>query len=631
MTPIQYKPIEIIDHMENANARFMASLYVSLLLDIADQYDEIARGDLAATLNLAVLEHNLLERGKEGDVGLFTKVLPTWGRQVDCFLTTGKPVEGIAPHWFLQELWDIFLRTGQPVVLQHVRQLSYLYYKYELPYESETAQAVIESFVSNEVSLSLVKVDQRDPVIRKARAFISRVFSGLDPRDIVPRHGPGAVATGENVVEKTRFRRVYRQLERVYPFTEYMSYSLSHVVDRYRSYPYLEELEAGTAKVVLVPKDSRGPRLISCEPLEYQWIQQGLSREIVDRIESHWLTRGHVNFTDQGVNQRLALEGSRTLQWDTLDMKDASDLVSLELVTELFSGTMVLEGLLASRTPETKLPNGTLVQMRKFAPMGSALCFPVESMIFYALAVACLQVHSGYSPKRARESVYVYGDDIVVQRGNFPVLRREFERVGLRFNELKSATGEVPFRESCGVDAFKGVVVTPLRVKSPMSAQMDCMTLASYVAYSNAMWDRGLRKAATFIERMVSRFYTLPYTETLRGYVSWVRPYASRALNDSLGFEYRWTGLDRPLPRDLDSKSIVADGTEFLTGAPPNAFSSYQRLEIKALSLRPVVIKTNYDDWESLLRRFSIGGSETHAGSYSLPRRAKLKRGWVEV
>jgi hypothetical protein len=163
------------------------------------------------------------------------------------------------------------------------------------------------------------------------------------------------------------------------------------IIDRVQWYRGLERLPAGTAKVVLVPKDSRGPRLISAEPLEYQWIQQGVGRSIVAHLEAHHLTKGRVNFTHQEVNRRLAQESSATLELATLDLKDASDRVSLELVRRVFKNTPELvRALEAIRTDATLLPDGRVQSLKKFAPMGSAVCFPVEAFVFWAILTASI-------------------------------------------------------------------------------------------------------------------------------------------------------------------------------------------------------------------------------------------------
>lgn len=582
---------------------FIRDLHTAMLLDIAGFH---GLRSLECDLEMAEMVHQDIKRidleATAGNFRFFTRTLPEFGRAIDRYLITGVAPESLPETLAtVAWLWNVFLTAEDPKALQHVRQLSYLFYKYETPLDPEAAKAVIESFVGVESQLRELRVDSKDPIIRKARAIICRVLSGVDHRDIIPRHGPGAVATGEGVVEKTRFKRIYRSLESVYPFTEYMCFSLSHVCDTCRRFPHLEVLRKGTAKVVLVPKDSRGPRLISCEPLEFQWIQQGLATKIVDRIESHPLTRGHVNFTDQMVNRRLAVEGSVSLKWDTLDMKDASDRVSVKLVRTLFQGLPLLKGLLAARTTETRLPDGKLVHLEKFAPMGSALCFPVEALVFYALAVSVLQCAAGLPLREASRSVYVYGDDIIIDRKYSSLILSYLPKFGLMFNLDKCATSSIPFRESCGADAYKGVLVTPLRVKRRWKSQLDPMALASYVAVSNGLYEAGYTLASEFVEYAIRLSYPdLPYSVKLRSYVSFVRPYGCREVNTAL-FATRYRHNRR-----------------------------WMRREVKAYALRPVVISVDYDSWEHLLRRFSIGGHETRAGQYSAPRRAKLIRGWYE-
>jgi hypothetical protein len=580
----------------------MRNLYTNMLLDIAVQNQYAALGGNVVSPSLSISITKVTEEAERDNAAFFTQILPAFGRLIDAYLTTGddaQTIESGCPLPFIWELWLEFRRTEDPTVLRSVRQLTYVFYKYETPYAPDTAQAVLDTFVANEIALKALTIDGRDPIIRRARNLISSVLSNLDPRGITPRHGPGAVATGEDVLGKTRFSRIYRELDVVYPFTGYMMFSLSHVADCLEYVQGLEVLDAGTAKVVLVSKDSRGPRLISCEPLEYQWIQQGLAKAITSRIEAHPLTRGHVNFADQGVNRELARKGSLTLEWDTLDMKDASDLVSLALVKELFSGTAVLEGLIASRTPETKLPNGLVVQMAKFAPMGSALCFPIEALVFYALAVSVLNCR-GLSRRKAIDSVYVYGDDLVIRAGFAEHLYKAFEAVGLRFNRSKCATSKVPFRESCGLDAFKGHPVTPLRVKTPVSERLSPAGIASYVAMSNGFYEHGFYLVADYIERLVSRQIVLPYSTVLKGYLSWVRPYASRSFNIALGFRYRFN-------------------------------RRWFREEIKTNYLSPVQVSQPADNWETVLRKLNSGDTRSQPGTYSVPRRAKLSRGWVEA
>jgi hypothetical protein len=231
------------------------------------------------------------------------------------------------------------------------------------------------------------------------------------------------------------------------------------------------------------------------------------------------LTRGHVNFTDQRINRKLALYGSMGAGWVTLDMKDASDRVSVPLVERLFERTHLLEYLMDTRSSKTRLPNGELVTLNKFAPMGSALCFPIEALVFWSLAVSCI-VNSDRSNtflrnkiRRACSMVYVYGDDLIVHREDYAVLLQYFPTVGLMFNTKKCCT-DGSFRESCGMDAYKGIDVTPTKCRTVWdSRSKDTQQYVSWVALSNQFYRGGYWELADYIRAEVLKKY--PHTPTV--------------------------------------------------------------------------------------------------------------------
>ena len=360
------------------------------------------------------------------------------------------------------------------------------------------------------------EVGAPDPkvIIDSAKRLLKRLLCNFDPQSITPRHGPGVVSTGEKPHEKMRFSRFYKNLDSVYPYAEYFYSGVNHLVDEMDGLFRLEDRSWSQAKVCLVPKDSRGPRLISCEPLEIQWIQQGLSRALVRHIEAHTLTRGYVNFTDQTINQRLALTASKSGELATLDLKEASDRVSLRLVCELFPEHLI-PALVATRSSFTLLPSGESLPLRKFAPMGSSLCFPIMALTIWAITTACLMRKDSYSdPKRFRGRVFVYGDDLIIKTTDVADVINALESVDLKVNKTKSFyTGF--FRESCGVDAYKGVEVQPVRIKTVWRSDRDASTYASWVSYSNSLWMRGFCSTANHIARELEKIYgSIPHKGT---------------------------------------------------------------------------------------------------------------------
>jgi len=469
--------------------------------------------DIASCLSLDLSRDALRMEARVSAEGLsfLTKSLPRLGKELDSYHGSGQiPTfsgfklrkDGLPS--FLGDLLSLVYPTVKSVeALRHTRQLLYLFYKLELPFDDDVVTSCLDGFVQTDSELPIC-IDRVDPVLDYAEYIINRVTGTFRKEMISPRHGPGAVSDGQKHWEKMRFRRIYPNLERVFPFFEWFVPTLSAVAD----FDYQSDLEFDepTAKVVLVPKDSRGPRIISCEPAAIQYIQQGIAAVLVDCIETNSLTRGRVNFRDQSINQRYALSGSLGVGWVTLDMKDASDRVSLALVRRLFRSSGILEYLESTRSTTTRLPDGRLVLLKKFAPMGSALCFPVEALVFYALAVSVLVNHLGLPLAKACESLKVYGDDIICTSQDYEVLFKYFPTVGLMFNTSKCCITGL-FRESCGVEAYNGQNVTPMRIRTGMSSCLmnDATTLASWCAYQRSMWSRGYWYTAQCIADEIRR------------------------------------------------------------------------------------------------------------------------------
>jgi hypothetical protein len=596
-------------------------LYLSLYCDLYT--------DIAEKLRVPVKESqqdldSIRSRVDAEGLSFLTKSLPLLGKALDKCLSKDEPFT--IPTAFRKQkgrrtpnLFRYFFKmviTPEGLVdpqadtefLSALRQLAYLIYKLEIPATPDQKRDLLEEFVAVDAGLNRPS-DIDSEWLKVTSDLIRDIFASFDPADIMPKHGPGAVATGERNHEKHVFKRIYQTVERVYPFTEYFEYSLSAVADRWHLYEDLEVLEEGTAKVVLVPKDSRGPRIISCEPLEIQWIQQGLGNAVRQHLERWHLTKGHVNFTSQEVNRRLALKGSLNQQWVTLDMKEASDRVSVWLVQELFQDVpKLLEALLATRSGYTKLPSGQIVRLKKFAPMGSNLCFPIQAVVFYALAVASIicadrktnpERGARARAQKARAAVYVYGDDIIVRSEVYAAVLQALPKVGLKFNDAKCCTAGF-FRESCGCDAFKGVDVTPLRIKKVYDDHrtVNAKVLVSYVELSNSAYLRGYQRVAGHLARLVERkIGQLPITNRKIGILSLVRPLRT----------------NQP-------------------GTNPVRYNvKLMRYEIRGWSLKSADLTVDSNVWSMVLRRHTSPSNWSDPGVYAVPRRSCLHRGWSSI
>lgn len=564
-------------------------------------------------------------RCKHEGISFLTKTLPKLGKALDRGLETshfvcprefsqlsghrGFPefLQGafkyvFTPHGELRDDVEINVQVG---AIRLVRQVTFFAYKLQIPFEKEESDSVINSFVSCESELYEQPESQFSKnVLNVSRNLALDVFCDFDHRDIVPRHGPGAVATGERLEDKWEFSRLYRGIHQVYPYYDYFVAGGSReLLDRKAWYDSLKRCDYGVAKVVLVPKDSRGPRLISAEPLEYQYIQQGLGRKLMQHLEASRLTRGNINFTSQSINRDLALSSSVTKSMATLDLKDASDRVSTWLVKDIFHYVKDLRrALLASRTSFTRLPDGRVIPLRKFAPMGSALCFPIEAFVFWSLITCGVALQQGVLPTEVGKHVYVYGDDIVVPTEWAHASMDVLELFHLKVNRDKSFI-KGNFRESCGMDAFKGFSVTPIRLTTLWGGKpSDGSVYASYTAKANLLSLAGYVSAASYLyQKIESLFGVLPYGTIRSSYPCKITTTPSRAelLNRSLGIRSRWNG-------------------------------NLQRIEFLTLGLKSRMSVTKLDGWTRLLARLVVPGVEDPS-HVVLPRSTKIKRGWRPV
>jgi hypothetical protein len=378
------------------------------------------------------------------------------------------------PEW-LSPLWDRFLLTENISVLRCLRELLVFCYKAEHESSNEQTNRAIDSYIDANSDVgtwnrSFDNAPVPAPTFVEAKRLIGLVVSREDLRHVTPSHGPGAVFPPRKPSEKSR-ADVYASIDAYYPYYPYMNCLLDLGADDLRA--ARQPIEQIQCKLTAVPKDSRGPRLISVHPAEAVWIQQGQRRLLERCINNHPLTRGRINFDDQSVNGNLALQASLTREYCTLDLKEASDRIGLSLTNYLFGYLSKL--LNSTRATHCVVRNRPLFELQMFAPMGNALTFPVESLVFWSLVRAGIRTRHGENC----DDVYVFGDDIVFPTRYYDGAIWGLVQAGLLPNEGKTFRKGF-FRESCGVDAYRGKDVTPHRVRvMGINSYSDCVSLCS--------------------------------------------------------------------------------------------------------------------------------------------------------
>jgi hypothetical protein len=280
-------------------------------------------------------------------------------------------------------------------------------------------------------------------------------------------------------------------------------------------------------RVISVPKTLKTPRIIGVEPVAMQYCQQGVLEILVPLLETSPYLSGSVNFTDQTKNQVLALKSSSSGRFSTIDLSEASDRVSNQLVIRMLKTTPnFLEVVQACRSYRADVPGFGLLNLAKFASMGSALCFPIEAMVFCTIILVGIQRQKSHllSLREIRsilKDVRIYGDDIIIPVEYASAVMRELEAFGLRVNQHKSFwTGK--FRESCGVEAYDGIDVTPVRLRRmPPTSLQNGPEVVSYTSFSNQCYWKGMWKTAHYVRNHMSKLTKLPYVTRTSGLLGW--------------------------------------------------------------------------------------------------------------
>lgn len=204
-------------------------------------------------------------------------------------------------------------------------------------------------------------------------------------------------------------------------------------------------------RVTFVPKDWDIERTIAVEPSLNVFFQKGVDEYLKRRFRNYGIT-----LRNQERNQKIAKIGSMTGEYATVDLSSASDTVAIEAVRWLLPPAW-FELVDSLRCHEYTLDKGkSWHRYEKFSSMGNATTFPLESLLFYSVAKACLEYVGGDT-----SALRVYGDDIVIDRRAYLLLIEVLAFLGFKVNTQKSfAFG--PFRETCGADFVNGINIRPV-------------------------------------------------------------------------------------------------------------------------------------------------------------------------
>lgn len=507
------------------------------------------------TVNLASIKRDLLtikSRVEDEGVSFLTITLPNFGKDFELSLAEGRisrhafcgfKRRGRLPVFlrgFVQSIFDVatggLLDVPDITAIEGVRQIAYTFKKVAMPCTLKRVEQALSDYEEIECSIRYAMPSGDAYLFSKISDLLwGNVFVGsYDPTFPLPKHGPGQTESRISGNRKYAVSTWHERLEPFFPADWHLMSCYSQLDDArcgITSIDFVPEERESPVRVVAVPKTLKGPRIIAIEPVCTQYTQQALAEYVIQQLETHELTRGHINFSDQGTNRELAMAASKSGNLATLDLSSASDRVPLSLVSLMLASKRdLLDAILACRSRSARLPSGKVIPLMKFASMGSALCFPVQAMYYFTIIVmARMKKHNLpvtlRNIKAVSREVYVYGDDLIVPTHEVEVVVEALTSFHCKVNSAKSFwSGK--FRESCGMDAYDGCDVTPtyLRHMRPNN-EGDAQALVSLVATSNHFYRRGYMTVASLLQKWVEQLLgPLPIVlETSPG-LGWIRP-----------------------------------------------------------------------------------------------------------
>lgn len=351
-----------------------------------------------------------------------------------------------------------------------------------------------------------------DPAIPAMQSIIKRVLGACDIEEILENaaFGPGT---------STVSGREHTDAAYKFSFDSGITPDLFDLVGEtlMSAFPpweiWSDPIFIATNNVTTVLKNAKTNRSIASENNGNMFVQKGIGCVWKQRLFRHG-----INLYSQAGNQRLA-RYAMDRQLTTADFRNASGLVARRLPELLLPAYEVKshvgqEGPL--RYPRTFLKrdwftllhscrahscttpllstdrDGQLVQVRapkrrgketvyakpvktilnweQFSSMGNGSTFELETLIFYAGAVASVKECGGNDVDCL--DIGVYGDDVVLPSFAYPYFKQLMTKLGLEINETKSFDHGL-FYESCGKHYFNGVDVTPIYLRTGLDTVAD--------------------------------------------------------------------------------------------------------------------------------------------------------------
>lgn len=364
--------------------------------------------------------------------------------------------------------------------------LSFLYLGQKTVYENtdDLELAALRGWLNVESRLNEFVLPDYSPQLR---AIMTEIIKSANAEgqlrfdhDILPSHGGGRVA--EVGLATALQKDSHLSMRKSFLYACLQQTSLSRFIPQNGKIVFA----VLRSRLKFVFKDIFKMRSMCMEPSGVQYGQQSV-RWSLERMIKRSVAGRFIRLEDQEWNSDAARAGSSMQHIDTIDLSDASDSVSAVLVRAVFPAC-VYKWLRLTQSDLVLLPDGSEVKPHKFAPMGSATTFPVQSLIYlcvvlyayhkrtfgsdaivtpnsFAELMRLIQDDPWVDPLGGMPACRVYGDDIICASSVTEDVMEMLTQMKFTVNADKSFTGESLYRESCGGHFLNGSEVTAYSFK----------------------------------------------------------------------------------------------------------------------------------------------------------------------
>lgn len=351
--------------------------------------------------------------------------------------------------------YDLFDRPAYQIGAIH--QVAKLVYKWHGNPRRETDMEEVKTRLSQPLPITLDNSDIQG---------IRQSLKGIRPVDLNAlkgRFGPGATFEGFTSLQKwSRLGAIPDVPPNLYRANPRDPWIPCHFDDE------------GITKIAEVPKSIKCNRIVSSEPAMRMFAQLAVADALTRQM--HGVFYGHVSLHDQERHNQFLFKP----QAATIDLSDASDHISVELVQAVLPQLWPV--LAKVRSQLSQFPDGEIIRLGTFAPMGSGVCFPILTLV----GLGVCKYATDYLPTHLRKQAWytVYGDDIIVPIFMYDIVTQLLQGLGLVVNHAKSCCTGI-YRESCGREMYLTRDITPVYLRDPVETvdaskiEQVCSTLSA--------------------------------------------------------------------------------------------------------------------------------------------------------